>query len=532
MRKPGLATRIALPFIILFAALFGVAAVVVAYEVLTAMETQVERELSFILQVAGYPRFRPTESFLRGIRDRVRRESDKSETAGNEPLRGTANGNAASGVKGDGEKMIPPARQGVELAVLRAGRPPLCTRSGNTEKGRAFLADLLKTARRPGENGFPGIGEDAEVRTAYRVLGGEEYLVAYRANWRNGQRYDFFAFYPRAEIAAAQQNVLRRIIGLSALGLILAALLGRLTAGRISRPVRRLAAVADRLAGSGLDEPVELETAAADYEIGRLAAAFRAMVESLRASQRELVRNERLAAVGRLAASVAHEVRNPLTAMRMIVQTLRDRPDENTNEKTRAALRLLAGEIDRLAFSVDELLTFARPRPPRRRPTDLNRLVHDTLAVLDRQFRHAGVEVFFEPDETLPTDLALDPDKIRQLLLNLLLNALQAVVRNGKVTVRATCSPEQSSGREVKRTVVLEVGDDGPGIPPEIRDRLFEPFASTKNEGGGLGLAVVKQVTEEHGGTISFTTTTAEESSGNAAKSKTGTNFTVVLPGA
>jgi signal transduction histidine kinase len=164
-----------------------------------------------------------------------------------------------------------------------------------------------------------------------------------------------------------------------------------------------------------------------------------------------------------------------------------------------------------LALSVDELLTIARPRAAKRAPTQLGRLVTDTVAFLERQLKHAHVTVSVENDQELPGDLPLDANKIRQLLVNLLLNAMQAIVRDGTITVRTRWDA-------TRRVATLEVSDDGPGIPESVRGHVFELFVSTKDGGGGLGLAVAKKVVEEHDGTIDF------ETSGQ------GTTFRVELP--
>jgi signal transduction histidine kinase len=489
MRRIGLATQIALPFVILFALLLAPTAALLTYEVLRAMETRIERELHFVLTVA--PRFPPTESVLRGLRNHARkigREDDRGDNA---------------------------KQPGLELAVLRPHDPPLSTLSQNEERGRKILNDLLFAVAQ--KDVFPGMGEaTSDARAVRRILGGEEFLILYRT-FHQGAVY--FVLYPESELAAARRGVIFHILLVTAIGFFLAALLGRLTAGRISRPVRRLAAAADRLAGGGLNQSLDWETIEAPEEIGRLNNAFQAMIAALRASQEELVRNERLAVTGRLAAAFAHEIRNPLTAMRMIVQTLRERPAPDATAAE--ALRLLQSEIDRLALTVDELVSFARPRPLRLRPTDVNGMVKDALAFLERQFLHARVALVFEPDATLPNQLMVDADKMRQLLVNLLLNALQAVVRDGRVTARTRCAKET-------QTFILEVADTGPGVAPEIRERLFEPFVGVKEGGSGLGLAAVKQIAEEHGGIVAYETLSAAEAA--FAGKLPGSIFRVTLP--
>lgn len=466
MRRLGLATKIALPFVVLFAALLIGLGSVLTREIFNEVELAAERKLRFVLSVAAHRDMPLSETFLRGIRDRAQWE--EKEVA----------------------EFVAFDERGVPLTTLDANDP----RSGDV------IQDLRKAIA---EKALPGLG-GPETNAANLRLAGRECLVLY-ATRSSGSR--FFLLYPREGIEQAKQRAFERIALIGALGLLLAAVLARLVAQWISRPVRRLAVAADRLAAGGLKEPFEVDLEASRDEIGRLAAAFRQMVESLRRSQEELVKNERLAATGKLAATVAHEIRNPLTSLRMTIQMLAQRP---ADDGAREAYAMLLGEIDRLALTVEELLTFARPRPPQREPMRLNRSVEDTIAFLSRQFEHARVESAMECDAALP-ELPLDPNKIRQLLYNLLLNALQAIVRNGKVTVRTRWDGATS-------VAVLEVSDTGPGIPAEIRERVFEPFVSTKAGGGGLGLAIAKQIVDEHGGSIAFET------------SKQGTTFRVRLP--
>jgi signal transduction histidine kinase len=139
----------------------------------------------------------------------------------------------------------------------------------------------------------------------------------------------------------------------------------------------------------------------------------------------------------------------------------------------------------------------------------LNKLAAETLEFLERQLQHAHIGSSLDADAALPTDLLVDPEKVRQLLVNLILNAQQAMVRDGTVTVRTRWD---APGERA----LLSVSDTGPGIAEEVRDKLFELFVSTKG-GGGLGLAIAKQIAEEHGGSISFET------------SPRGTTFTAEL---
>ncbi len=200
-------------------------------------------------------------------------------------------------------------------------------------------------------------------------------------------------------------------------------------------------------------------------------------------------RHERLAALGRMAASVAHEIRNPLSSIRGFAQflghQLRDRPREHEYAG------IMVKEIDRINGVVTDLLTFARPLEPEPIPTDPAELIDHTLRLVEGDAEARGVALRREVEETIGS-VPLDPNQMTQVLLNLCLNALQAVPDGGTVTVGA----ERDGG------VRFWVADDGPGIPDDQAERIFDPFFTTREKGTGLGLAIVRKIVEAHGGEI------------------------------
>jgi signal transduction histidine kinase len=500
-----LAAKITLPFVALFALVLLALGLVLAREILSEVEARVENEQRFILEVATFPGFALGEDSLRQIRDRARRAGEHGD------------GPAADRVSGSARS---------EFVVLEDGAAPLTTFDRAEPAARGVVDALQATAS------VEPAAASGEIQRRVEVLGGRRWLVLYTARAARGpgaMRRQFFLLYPYEEIAQAQGRALQRLLVFGGAGLLLAAGLGLLLGHWIAAPVRDLAAAARHLSTAGLNgqltglsaeaaPSLDLSPAAQRHdEIGELTRAFQAMVEALRASQTELLKAERLAVTGKLAATVAHEIRNPLTSLRMTVEMLQQRAT-GADQATREAYTVLLGEMARLSLAVEELLTYARPRPPRREPTDLNRLAEDTLKFLDRQLEHAHVRGILEPDGALPPDLQLDPNKIRQLLVNLILNAQQAIVRDGTVKVSTRWQPRVAGAEQTSRgMVVLEVADTGPGIAAEMQGRLFELFASTKGT-GGLGLAIAKQIAEEHGGSIAYTT------------SPQGTTFTVSLP--
>lgn len=221
------------------------------------------------------------------------------------------------------------------------------------------------------------------------------------------------------------------------------------------------------------------------------------VVEQLQQREREVLRAEQLAAVGQVAAGVAHELRNPLTSIKMLVQTgLEGSPAPGLPGED---LAVMEAEIRRMEQCIKLFLDFARPPQSERRPTNLGELVRRGLALVEGRARRQGVELSAAlPHEPVVRDA--DPDQIHQVLLNLLLNSLDALPRGGHIRVSLDVKPASMSG--TLPAVEVRVEDDGPGIAPEIYQRLFEPFVSSRETGLGLGLSISKRLVEGHGGAI------------------------------
>lgn len=206
--------------------------------------------------------------------------------------------------------------------------------------------------------------------------------------------------------------------------------------------------------------------------------------------RREMAQSQHMAAVGRLAASVAHEIRNPLSALRGLVQFLvKDQPkDSRQAEYGKVAVE----EVDRLERVVSGLLEYARPKEPRRVTMDLAESAESTLALMHDDPRAQGVRITVSAADDLPL-IQADPDQIRQLILNLVVNALEALDGRGHLDLRL---------RREGKFLVLEAADDGPGLPDDVGEELFNPFFSTKERGSGLGLAIARRIAQAHGGQL------------------------------
>ena len=232
-------------------------------------------------------------------------------------------------------------------------------------------------------------------------------------------------------------------------------------------------------------------------------------------SQATIERQEKLASLGLLAAGVAHEIRNPLTAIkaRLYTQTRGLKP----GSPERVDAEMIGQEIQRLERIVKGFLTFARPAEPEFVVVPAAQALRDARDLLAPQLEQRGIDLRLAPnDATLP--VRVDPQQIKQVLINLIQNAADATGTGGTITLQARAGTRPSPHGSVP-AVILEVADTGTGIPPEVQKRLFDPFFSTKETGTGLGLAIAARIVEKHGGALQYQT-----------RVNHGTVFGVVLP--
>lgn len=309
-----------------------------------------------------------------------------------------------------------------------------------------------------------------------------------------------------------------RRTGLAILGLSLLAigvgLLATAVSAKALKPVRTLIDGVSRI-GRG-DYSAQLGVRG-DDEIAILAREFDAMATSLRlregqlkAQQEQLLRAEQLAAAGRIAAQVAHEVRNPLSSIALNVELLQD-AFPNTEGEAREILSAVTREVDRLTEITEEYLRMARVARPNRMPEDLNAIVRSVVEFSREELSRSGVRISMRLSEALPPALA-DEGQIRQVFLNLLRNSREAMTNGGEITIETRINPESGF-------VEARFSDTGSGISDEAQARIFEPFFSTKENGSGLGLSVCWQILKAHEGSID-----CESNPGR------GTTFSVALP--
>ena len=344
---------------------------------------------------------------------------------------------------------------------------------------------------------------------------GEQYLGMRAAitNATNIKQGDLI-IYKSLDAALASLGPIRRNIYLIGLGGILLSLIfSYILARSVTHPVEELAA-ASRAFGEGrLDIPVQVKS---NDEVGTLAHAFEEMRTSLLKAREDLVRTERLSTVGRMANAIIHDFKQPINSVKGFADLLRlPGIDEHKREKY---ADMILGGLDRMMEMVNELLDFARGDTKLHlEPVDLNAVVAEEIDHLQGDKSDTELELSFVPGEI--ETITLDRRRIRRVIENVIGNARNALALGG---------PTGSPGRgriSVATTannggVTLTVADDGPGIPPEIRQTLFDPFVSgDKSKGTGLGLAITKSIIEELGGRIDFTT-----------KTDAGTTFRIWLP--
>lgn len=310
----------------------------------------------------------------------------------------------------------------------------------------------------------------------------------------------------------------------------------------VDRPIRELIDGTRAVSAMQLDKPIEINSS---EELGELANSFNVMRERLQQARAEthrftqeleakaeertkqlqiahqkLLQSDRLASLGQLSASVAHEINNPLSGVLNLSKLMQriltdDGVPASRVQEFRRYLSQVINETARVGRIVSDLLAFSRRSKPQSKRTDLNEIVRNTISLLSHKLKLSNVEV----EENLAPDLPAvrcDGSQMQQVVINLVMNGAEATQPrgNGKVIVR-------TSTRSDEKTAVLEVEDNGEGIPPEFLSKIFDPFFTTKGEGKGvgLGLSVVYGIVEAHGGELEVNSSLGR-----------GTVFTVTLP--
>ncbi|WP_437598741.1 ATP-binding protein [Sorangium sp. So ce590] len=319
------------------------------------------------------------------------------------------------------------------------------------------------------------------------------------------------------EAKRREERSMHLLLGLGVLTLLVGAVMS-LYARRVLAPLTAVTGRANAVARGDLTPKQVLAT---NDEIGELATTFEGMVAAIRRARAELVNAERLAAIGKMAAHVTHEIRNPLSSIGLNLELLEEEvarasaagtPDAELRPVMKESAQLVAAiraEVDRLSRIAEQYLSVARRPRPRLVPERVDDLVQELVAFVRPELDRAGIAVRVEVEEEGP-EILLDESQLRQALLNLLRNAREAMPKGGEIVVSVSFSSGAAS---------IAVDDMGPGVPEELRASIFDPFFTTKQRGTGLGLAVTRDIIEAHGGTISC-----------EPREAGGTRFRIVLP--
>jgi two-component system sensor histidine kinase HydH len=291
----------------------------------------------------------------------------------------------------------------------------------------------------------------------------------------------------------------RVLLGLGLAGALGGVLTGYATArgltsraARLSVRVQAVQAQLDQEVGEMTVDGPSIEDL--DIQLDRVIGRVKEVCQRLQDQERGLLRAEQLAAVGHLAAGLAHEIRNPLTGMKFLVEAAL-RPT-NPSLLEVEDLRLIRQEIIRIERTIQGLLDYARTPPPNRRRHDFRVLLAEASGIVRGRAEAKQVDLHVDvPSEPLSGNV--DRDQVLSLLTNLLINAVEAAPPGSRVEMVATAA--------AKGTVRIDVNDSGPGIDPTIADRLFTPFTTTKPTGTGLGLTIARRVAQDHGGTLAAT---------------------------
>ena len=294
------------------------------------------------------------------------------------------------------------------------------------------------------------------------------------------------------------RRIRNALLPIAAGGFLLGVLGAAILARRITRPIHRLVEGTVRISKGDFSQAIAI---ASRDEVGDLARSFNEMTgqllharDRMEDANRKLVQQEKLASIGRMAATIAHEIRNPLTSVKLNIQKVAE--EESFAETVKAHLGLSLEGIDQIERFIKELLNFTRVQELSLERWPIEQIVEESLKLLRETLARKKVVVETTYAEGLP-QIHADGDKMRQVFLNVLRNAHEALEAGGKISI--VCEPVEEGGKKKAR---IRISDNGPGIPEKDRENIFEPFFSTKPSGFGLGLANARKIVEQHNGTI------------------------------
>jgi signal transduction histidine kinase len=323
-------------------------------------------------------------------------------------------------------------------------------------------------------------------RTAEKILRGKHDLIVISAAFGTGESVASWAM----KRLPGQAEPAQRTESILLAALVAAALLG--AAGVLATGVGLNRGIAQITAGlAALQRNFEPPLPVRRDELGRISAAINEMAQTRRRLESELRREDRARTVGRMIGRIAHEMRNPLNSIRLSLQMLAQRQQQNRLHSD--DFRMVIDEVDRMNRLLSDLLAFQQPRPPEIEPCAVTPLLEECTQLVTPQALKQGVRlvVAARPEHTA----LFDKEYFRQIMVNLMINAVEASRDGERVDIRSSA---------LNGTVSIEVSDHGPGLGSEQQEHIFEPFYTTKSTGHGLGLAVSRELAQSMGGTLSF----------------------------
>jgi len=300
------------------------------------------------------------------------------------------------------------------------------------------------------------------------------------------------------EVRAQELRTRLMLILIGCSGLLIGVAGAILLARRITRPLKKLVEGTVKISKGDFTQEIDINT---QDEIGNLAQSFNEMSHQLfltrqrmEAANRRLIQAEKLASIGRISASIAHEIRNPLTSVKLNIQKVME--SENLDEIDKEHLDISQEGIGHIENFVKELLNFTRVSELQLAHFSVEEIIDESVKMIRGSLKLKKVHLEKEVEKDLPHVL-VDGDKLRQVFLNILHNACEAVKEGGKIKISLS-QMEESEGRKAK----IEISDNGIGIPEKDWENIFEPFYTTKSTGIGLGLANARKIIEQHKGSI------------------------------
>lgn len=395
-------------------------------------------------------------------------------------------------------------------------KPILEDRTGLGKTGKLYLVSSEGRYEYPPSGSESIFGQKAEIPP--EILSGEGKAVLEYRDFRDkivvgsstaiGELGAIVVAEIDRDEAFAWLNILKnRMLATAAITFFIVIILSLKIASHLSKPLRELAKVSRNIAQGHQEERVgHLE----GLEAQEVATAFNAMLDEVESAHKRIVHSSALAAVGELSSSIVHEMRNPLSTVKINLQALRKKVEQDETHRELAEIALT--QVLRLEKMASDLLGYGKPLEIHPEPVTLSSVAKDLLAIFQKELEEKSLSIKIR-DQSGEARFMADPEQIRRCLTNLISNAIQASPKGGEIILTFQILPEKPE------RISISVMDNGAGIPESYQNRLFQPFFTTHETGTGLGLANVKKIVEYHQGTVSASN-----------RAEGGAVFTIILP--